>query len=100
MSAPPRIAVLYNTDYDAEACATDVISVEASARAVASARENVALGRAISPPRIAFTTMRGMRATVRRGETGAAVAAAASSLCAAARSPAAAFHFSHIRFRR
>lgn len=37
MSRPLRIAVLYNTDYDAEACATDVISVEASARAVASA---------------------------------------------------------------
>ncbi|HEY0478218.1 MAG TPA: hypothetical protein VGD37_11920 [Kofleriaceae bacterium] len=32
-----RITVLYNTDYDAEACATDVISVEASARAVAAA---------------------------------------------------------------
>lgn len=37
MSRPLRIAVLYNTDYDAEACATDVISVETSARAVASA---------------------------------------------------------------
>jgi D-alanine-D-alanine ligase len=37
MSRPLRIAVLYNTDYDAEACATDVISVEASARAVAAA---------------------------------------------------------------
>jgi D-alanine-D-alanine ligase len=37
MSRPLRIAVLYNTDYDAEACATDVISVETSARAVAGA---------------------------------------------------------------
>jgi D-alanine-D-alanine ligase len=37
MSRPLHIAVLYNTDYDAEACATDVISVEASARAVAEA---------------------------------------------------------------
>jgi len=37
MSQPLRIAVLYNTDYDAVACATDVISVEASARAVAAA---------------------------------------------------------------
>jgi D-alanine-D-alanine ligase len=35
--SPLRIAVLYNTDYDAEACATDVISVETSARAVAAA---------------------------------------------------------------
>jgi D-alanine-D-alanine ligase len=32
-----RITVLYNADYDAEACATDVISVEASARGVAAA---------------------------------------------------------------
>jgi D-alanine-D-alanine ligase len=32
-----RITVLYNTDYDAEACATDVVSVEASARDLASA---------------------------------------------------------------
>ena len=37
MSPPLGIAVLYNTDYDAEVCATDVISVEASARAVAAA---------------------------------------------------------------
>jgi D-alanine-D-alanine ligase len=37
MSQPLRIAVLYNADYDAEACATDVISVEASARAVTAA---------------------------------------------------------------
>ena len=37
MSRPQRIAVLYNTDFDAEACATDVISVEASARAVVAA---------------------------------------------------------------
>ena len=37
MSRSPHIAVLYNTDYDAEACATDVISVEASAQAVAGA---------------------------------------------------------------
>src|SRR5215475_2779163 len=37
MSRPLRIAVLYNTDFDAEACATDVVSVEASARAVAAA---------------------------------------------------------------
>ena len=43
MSRPLRIAVLYNTDYDAEACATDVISVETSARAVAGALE---IGRA------------------------------------------------------
>jgi D-alanine-D-alanine ligase len=34
MDRPSRITVLYNTDYDAEACATDVISVEASARAI------------------------------------------------------------------
>jgi D-alanine-D-alanine ligase len=34
---PSRITVLYNTDYDAEACATDVVSVEASARAIATA---------------------------------------------------------------
>jgi D-alanine-D-alanine ligase len=34
---PSRITVLYNTDYDAEACATDVVSVESSARALASA---------------------------------------------------------------
>src|SRR5215470_2757700 len=34
---PRGIAVLYNTDYDAEAAATDVISVEASARAITSA---------------------------------------------------------------
>jgi len=32
-----RIIVLYNSDYDAEAVATDVISVETSARAVAAA---------------------------------------------------------------
>src|SRR5882724_703246 len=32
-----RITVLYNADYDAEACATDVVSVEGSARAVAAA---------------------------------------------------------------
>lgn len=32
-----RITVLYNTDYDAEACATDVISVEVGARAVVAA---------------------------------------------------------------
>ena len=37
MSRPLRIAVLYNSDFDAEACATDVISVETSARAVAAA---------------------------------------------------------------
>lgn len=37
MSRPLRLAVLYNTDFDAEACATDVISVETSARAVAAA---------------------------------------------------------------
>jgi D-alanine-D-alanine ligase len=37
MSKPLRIAVLYNSDFDAEACATDVISVETSARAVAGA---------------------------------------------------------------
>jgi len=37
MSPPLRIAVLYNADYDAEASATDVISVETSARAVAAA---------------------------------------------------------------
>src|ERR1044071_7095906 len=37
MSPPMRIAVLYNTDYDAEACATDVVSVEGSARAVVAA---------------------------------------------------------------
>ena len=37
MSRLQRITVLYNTDYDAEACATDVISVETSARAVAAA---------------------------------------------------------------
>jgi D-alanine-D-alanine ligase len=37
MSRLQRIIVLYNTDYDAEACATDVISVETSARAVAAA---------------------------------------------------------------
>jgi D-alanine-D-alanine ligase len=34
MPSPSRIAVLYNTDYDAEAAATDVISVETSARAI------------------------------------------------------------------
>jgi D-alanine-D-alanine ligase len=34
MPSPPRIIVLYNTDYDAEACATDVISVEGSAQAI------------------------------------------------------------------
>jgi D-alanine-D-alanine ligase len=32
-----RIIVLYNTDYDAEACATDVVSVEASAQDLAKA---------------------------------------------------------------
>jgi D-alanine-D-alanine ligase len=37
MSRPLRIAVLYNSDFDAEACATDVMSVEASARAVCGA---------------------------------------------------------------
>jgi D-alanine-D-alanine ligase len=37
MSRLSRITVLYNTDYDAEACATDVVSVESSARAVAAA---------------------------------------------------------------
>jgi D-alanine-D-alanine ligase len=37
MPSPPRIIVLYNTDYDAEASATDVISVEDSARAITSA---------------------------------------------------------------
>jgi D-alanine-D-alanine ligase len=37
MSRPLQIAVLYNSDFDAEACATDVVSVEASARAVAAA---------------------------------------------------------------
>jgi D-alanine-D-alanine ligase len=37
MARPSRITVLYNTDYDAEACATDVISVETSARATAAA---------------------------------------------------------------
>jgi len=37
MSRLQRITVLYNTDYAAEACATNVISVEASARAVAAA---------------------------------------------------------------
>src|SRR5579872_4469209 len=37
MSPPLRIVVLYNADHDAEASATDVISVEASARAVAAA---------------------------------------------------------------
>jgi D-alanine-D-alanine ligase len=34
---PRGIAVLYNTDYDAEAAATDVISVEASARGITGA---------------------------------------------------------------
>jgi D-alanine-D-alanine ligase len=34
---PRAIAVLYNTDYDAEAAATDVISVEASARGITGA---------------------------------------------------------------
>jgi D-alanine-D-alanine ligase len=37
MDRPQHIAVLYNTDYDAEACATDVVSVEASARDLATA---------------------------------------------------------------
>ena len=37
MSRSLRIAVLYNSDFDAEACATDVMSVEASARAVTGA---------------------------------------------------------------
>src|SRR5215212_5211230 len=37
MDRPSRITVLYNTDYDAEACATDVVSVETSARALAGA---------------------------------------------------------------
>jgi len=34
---PSRISVLFNTDYDAEAAATDVVSVETSARALAAA---------------------------------------------------------------
>jgi D-alanine-D-alanine ligase len=34
---PSRITVLFNTDYDAEAAATDVVSVETSARALAVA---------------------------------------------------------------
>jgi len=34
---PSQIIVLYNTDYDAEAAATDVVSVETSARALAAA---------------------------------------------------------------
>lgn len=34
---PRRISVLFNTDYDAEAAATDVVSVESSARALAAA---------------------------------------------------------------
>jgi D-alanine-D-alanine ligase len=37
MERPSRILVLYNTDYDAEACATDVISVETSARSLVAA---------------------------------------------------------------
>ncbi|HEU4727903.1 MAG TPA: hypothetical protein VFT22_08450, partial [Kofleriaceae bacterium] len=37
MQRPSQIMVLYNTDYDAEACATDVVSVETSARALAAA---------------------------------------------------------------
>jgi D-alanine-D-alanine ligase len=37
MQPPSRIIVLYNTDYDAEACATDVVSVETSARSLARA---------------------------------------------------------------
>jgi D-alanine-D-alanine ligase len=37
MPSPSRIIVLYNTDYDAEASATDVISVESSARAISVA---------------------------------------------------------------
>ncbi len=37
MERPSQIIVLYNTDYDAEASATDVISVEASARAILGA---------------------------------------------------------------
>jgi D-alanine-D-alanine ligase len=37
MPSLSRITVLYNTDYDAEASATDVISVEASARAIVAA---------------------------------------------------------------
>jgi len=37
MEPSSRIIVLYNTDYDAEACATDVVSVETSARALAAA---------------------------------------------------------------
>jgi D-alanine-D-alanine ligase len=37
MQPPLRITVLYNTDYDAEACTTDVVSVETSARALAGA---------------------------------------------------------------
>lgn len=36
MDRPSRIAVLYNIDYDAE-CAADVVSVEASARAIVGA---------------------------------------------------------------
>lgn len=37
MQPSSRIIVLYNTDYDAEACATDVVSVETSALALAEA---------------------------------------------------------------
>jgi D-alanine-D-alanine ligase len=37
MPSSSRITVLYNTDYDAEASATDVISVEGSARAISVA---------------------------------------------------------------
>jgi D-alanine-D-alanine ligase len=40
MPSPSRITVLYNTDFDAEAAATDVISVETSARAVAVALQD------------------------------------------------------------
>ena len=41
---PRGIAVLYNTDYDAEAAATDVISVEASAQAIVGALIESGLG--------------------------------------------------------
>jgi len=40
MPSPSRITVLFNTDYDAEAAATDVISVEASAQAIAVALQD------------------------------------------------------------
>jgi D-alanine-D-alanine ligase len=44
MDPPSRIIVLYNTDYDAEACATDVVSVETSARALARALRDGGFG--------------------------------------------------------